>query len=215
VPLAAISSLEVLGPAPLPDGADAAVPNGWVAKAVLPDDGVSGFDSRKITLTVTDPGTDTSGNPTTVTRTITGTAVVRRQYANNTQRLNSATSGTRTVYFALSDVIYAGSTVTAANAAAGYYGAAAAGSIAGISNGSTLAYELPRVGWANVQHERVNAGTLAVELFAYHRHAMNGQQVACVKLRARDAAGTGLSPEVIVSAPALSSIQTGGNIAEA
>lgn len=215
-PMAAVTSLEVLGAEPLPDGADAAIPNGWVAKMVLPDTGPSSFDPKKISLTVIDPGFDKSGDPVSVTRTVTGTAVLRRQYPNNTERLTTASAGARTVYFALSDVIYAGSVVVAASAGAGFYGSAQGGAIGGRSNASTLVYPRPQFGWLNLQHERAEAASFAVEAVAYHRHAMNGQQVACVRFQARDAQGTpNLSPAMTVSAPALSSLQTGGNIVEA
>jgi hypothetical protein len=36
VPLAAITSLEVLGPAPLPDGPDASTTNGWAPRSIRP-----------------------------------------------------------------------------------------------------------------------------------------------------------------------------------
>lgn len=214
-PVAGISALEVLGPAVLPDGVDAAVPNGWVAKAVLPDDGASAFDPSKIVLTVSDPGFDSQGNATAIIRTITGTAIVRRQHPNQAQRLNAASGGVRTVYFALSDDIYQGSTITGASASAGYYGAAAAGMIASVTNASTLAYPKAQFAWMNTQHERVSASTCAVEGVAFHRHAMNGQQVACVRYQAMDAQGVpNLSPIATASAPQLSAIQTQGQIAE-
>jgi hypothetical protein len=113
-----ITALAILGAAVLPDGSDAAIGNGWVAQVTLPDDGVSTFDPTKITLTVSDPGFDSTGAAVARQRTITGTAVVRRQWANQAQRLNSATGGTRTVYFALSEEIFAGSTLVSGEAAA-------------------------------------------------------------------------------------------------
>ncbi|TXI87769.1 MAG: hypothetical protein E6Q40_04540 [Cupriavidus sp.] len=210
-----ITALVVQGETVLPDGSDAAVPNGWVAAATLPDDGSSTFDPTKIVLTVTDPGYDGSGT-TTVTRTIRGTAIVRKQYPNQAQRLNSAASGTRTVYFALDDEIYSGSTITAANAEAGYYGAAAAGSIAGVTNSSTLAYPKPLFAWLNTQHERATGSAFNIEAVAYHRHGRNGQMVARIEFQAKDAQGTpNLSAVQTVTAPALSSIQTQGPIVEA
>jgi len=215
-PSATITALEVLNGTLLPDGTNGANPNGWVAKVTLPDDGVSTFDPTKISLTVSDPGFDTGGNATTVTRTITGTAILRKQYPNQLQRLNSASGGVRTLYFALSHEIYEGSTITAANAAAGYYGAAAAGTIAGVTNSSTLAYPRPMFGWLNMQHERATGASFAVEAVAYHRHARNGQQVAAVKFIARNAAGNvDAAGAQIASLPALSSTQTQGPIVEA
>jgi hypothetical protein len=60
-PQSAIAALAVLGPTLLPDGSDAALANGWVARATLPDDGVSSFDPTRIVLTVSDPGFDAVG----------------------------------------------------------------------------------------------------------------------------------------------------------
>ncbi|HYZ48257.1 MAG TPA: DUF4760 domain-containing protein [Sphingomonas sp.] len=215
-PAATITGLQVLDAGVLPDGADAAVPNGWVAKATLPDDGVSAFDPTKIVLTVQDPGFDTAGNATVVTRTIRGTAVIRKQYPNHAQSLNSAAGGTRTVYFALADDIFQGSTITAAQAEAGYYGAAAAGTIGGVVNSSTVAYPKPLFGWLNLQHERATGAGFNIEAVAYHRFARNGQQVACIKFQAKDAqAVPNATAAQLVSAPALSDFQTAGQRVEA
>jgi hypothetical protein len=214
-PASSITALEMLGPGVLPDGADAAAPNGWVAKAVLPDDGASAFDPAKIVLTVIDPGFDSAGNATTVSRTIRGTAVIRQQYPGNSGRLNGASGGVRTVYFALSEEVYAGSVVTAASAAAGYYGGAPAGTIGVVANSSTLAYPRPQFGWLNPQHERATGSSLAVEAVAMHQHAQGGQQVACVQFQGRDAQATpNVTAVQAVSATVLSSLQTQGNIAE-
>ncbi|MFD1610967.1 hypothetical protein ACFSCW_04040 [Sphingomonas tabacisoli] len=217
VPASAIASLQVLPANGLQavDGADAADANGWVAKVVLPDDGVSTFDPTRIVLTVSDPGFDASGAATTVVRTIRGTAVLRKQYPNQTQRLNSASGGVRTVHFALDDDVYQGSTLVSGQALAGYYGAAASGAIGGMSNGSTRAYPKPLFAWVNMHHERATGGSYAVEGVAFHRHAMNGRQVACVQYQARDAqAVANLSATVSASVPQLSTIQTKGQIAE-
>lgn len=214
-PAAAITSLQVLPAAGLTgvDGSDAADANGWVAKAVLADDGVSSFDPAKIVLTV-DPGFDAAGNPTTVTRTIAGTAVLRKQNPNGSSRLNSAVGGVRTVYFALADDVYAGSTVTAA-AMPGYYGAAAAGGIASVINGSTRPYPKPLFAWMNTQHERATGSSYAVEAVAFHRHGMNGRQVACVQYYATDGqVAPNQSATVTAALPQLSAIQTQGQIAE-
>lgn len=203
---AAISSLEILAADGLRtvDDADAADANGWAAKVTLPDDGASAFDPGKIVLTVADRGFDAAGNPTIVQRTVTGTAVLRRQWPNQAQRLNLAAAGLRTVYFALSDVIYQGSTITAA-AMPGYYGAAAAGAISATANGSTRGYPKPLFAWLTLQHDRATGSAFAIEGVAYHRHAMNGRQVACVSYQARDGqAVPNLSLEIIVSTPTLS-----------
>lgn len=212
--VATVTSIEILGPEALPDGADAAVPNGWVAKLVLPDDGVSALDPSKIVLTVSDPGFDMSGEAVSVARTIVGTAVIRRQWPNQAQRLNTASGGVRTVHFALSEEVFQGSAIVSAVAQPGFYGAAAAGTIGSVLQSSTLPYPRPMFGWLNPQHERATGSGFAVEAVAYHRFARNGQQVACVKFHGRDASG-GLAPVQISPAPDLSDFQTGGQRVEA
>jgi hypothetical protein len=197
------------------DGTDAADANGWVAKIVLPDDGVSTFDPTKVVLTVKDYGYDASGNLLSPgsggpVRTITGRAIIRKQWSNQTQRLNSASGGTRTIYVSLSDTIYA-SSVVSASASAGYYGSAQAGSIASVTNSSTRTYPKPTFAWLNAQHDRATGANLYVEAVAFHRWAMNGRQVACIKYRATDAqAVPNSSAEVTVSAPTLATLCTQG-----
>lgn len=211
-----ITSLTVLGPGVLPDGADAAVPNGWVAVATLPDDGVSVFNPKKIVLPAKDAGFSGPGVAATQTRLIRGTEIVRRQMPNQAQRLNSASAGVRTVYFALSEEIYAGTVIEGAYAEAGYYGAAAEGSIAGVVNNSTLAYPVPLIAWLNLQHERATGAGFAVEAAVYHDLARNGQQVAGVEFWGRDAQATpNLTPVQQCAQPSLSDLQTGGQRVEA
>jgi hypothetical protein len=213
-PASVIATLEVLGPGVLPDGTDAADPNGWVAVAVLADAGVSAFDPVKISLRVSDPGFDSDGNPVTVTRTVTGTQVIRRQYPNQAQMLDSAEDGARTVYFALSEDIYAGSTIADATAEPGYCGEAMAGSIASIVNASTLAYPVPTFAWLQPQHERATDAGFAVEAAVYHELARSGQQVACVEFYGRDAADGNSTAVQRASRPEPSDFQTQGNIVE-
>jgi hypothetical protein len=215
-PMAGISALEILGPEALPDGADAAVPNGWVARAMLPDDGVSAFDPTKIVLTVSDPGFDPSGAAVMRQRSIAGTAVLRRQWPNQAQRLNVASGGVRTVYFALSEEVFAGTAIVSAQAATGYYGEAVAGAVGVTANASTLPYPKPMLGWLNPQHERATGAGFAVEAVAYHRFARAGQQVACIEFTGRDAQATpNLSLVQRVSQPSLSDMQSGGQRVEA
>lgn len=73
------------------DGTYGVPAGGWTANVVLKDLPTGGtVDGSKLTLTVRDPGYDSSGNPTTVDRVIVGHAVLRRQYPNNTQRMIAA-----------------------------------------------------------------------------------------------------------------------------
>lgn len=189
--------------------------NGWVAVAVMPYLAATTFDPTKISLEVSDPGYDASGT-TTVTRTITGRAILRRQYPNNASLLHSNDGTDYTVYFSLSDDIYAGSTIISATAASGFYGAAADGAVGSVQNNATLAYPKPLFAWLNLQHERAGAGGLAVEAVAAHQHARNGRQVARIDLIAKDAQVVpNVAATQVAAAPSLSAFQTQGQIVEA
>lgn len=204
----AIASLIVQGPGALPDGADAADPNGWVARATLPAIAGATFDPTRIVLTVRDPGFE-NGVPVTRTRTIRGGAIVRRQMPNQTQRLATVTGSTLDVFFSLTDDIYAGSTLVAAEAEAGFYGTAAAGPVGGLLNLSTRSYPKPLACALNKPEERASGSSFAWEILAVHQHAMNGRQVDCVTAAARDESGT-LGETVTVTQTALSDIQPTG-----
>ena len=187
--------------------------DGWVAKATMPYLAGQTFDPSKISLNVTDPGYDAAG-ATTVSRTITGRAILRRQYTANTARLQSNDGVSLTVYFSLSDDVFQGSTIVGATAAAGFYGASAPGATPPPVNGSGRAYDKPLFAWLNLQHERATGAGFDVEAVAYHRFARNGRQVARIEFIASDASSQTAATQ-ITSAPALSSIQTKGNIVEA
>lgn len=216
-----ITNLTVLGVTNLdPDAGGHGIDgNDWIASVTLPNDGASTFDPTKIVLTVTDPGYLSNGSATTVTRTIRGKELVRLQATASingstpqTGRLGGVSGGTRTVYFSLEDVVYAGSTLASASAEAGYYGDDIAGSITSLTNSSARAYPGPSsVVWLNRQYERATGSSFNAELWLSHIHARNGQQVACVEFTASDAQGTpNQSAMQRVSTPALSSICTQG-----
>lgn len=212
-PASTITGLVVLGTGPLPDGSDAADGNGWVARVMLPEIAGATFDPTRIVLTVRDPGFE-DGAAVTRTRTVRGGAVIRRQAPNQAQRLAGAAAGVMTVHFSLAEDVYAGSTLLSATAEAGYYGAAPAGSVAGLANQSSLAYPKPLAGALNRQEERATGSAFAFELVAVHCHAMRGRQVDCIKAIARDESGN-TTPEIVVTQPALSDFQTAGNRPEA
>lgn len=216
-PEATIVSLVVGDATPIdPDAGGIGIAgDGWTAEIRLPLIAGAAFDPEKLTLTVSDPGYDAAGAVTVRTRQIRGTRVLRRQYPNAAERLMRDDGAAATVTIALSDLIYAGSTIVSVDCAAGYYGAAAAGAVAGdaVANASTRAYYKPLFAWLNLQQERATGSGFAVEGVAYHRHAMNGQQVACIAYTGSD--GTHAAAPQICGAPALSDIQTGGNIVEA
>jgi hypothetical protein len=212
-PQAAVTSLEILPAAGLQaaDGVDAADANGWVARIVLPDAGPAAFDPNKIVLTVSDPGysAPAAAPNAVVVRTIRGGAVLRRQYPNQATALNSGAGGSRTIYFSLEDWIFGGSTIVAALAEPGFYGAAQAGAIAAVVNGSTKSYYKPLASWASLQHER-RTGPFAPELVVTHLYGLNGRMAAGVRFRATDE-GAGSTGDLDVTAVTLSQEATQGN----
>ncbi len=225
-----ITSLQILAAAGLTgvDGADAADVNGWVARITLADDDGTGalnqaFDPSKIVLTVSDPGfsSPAAAPNATIIRTIRGGAVLRTQTPNGTASnvafagnilLNSASGGVRTIYLSLTDFVFGGTTIVAAEAEAGYYGAASAGSIAGISSSSTKAYYRPLASWASLQHER-RTGAFQPELVVTHLYGLNGRMGAGVRFRATDE-GSGDTGDIDVTATVLSAEQTQGPVFE-
>src|SRR3989344_8337761 len=68
--------------------------------------------SAKIVFTVTSPGYDTSGNSTTIARTVYGTQWVRKASPDDATADEASAGGTLTVKVSLSDFIYADETAT-------------------------------------------------------------------------------------------------------
>jgi len=187
--------------------------NGWIAEIVFKGLAAGGtFDASKVTLTVEDPGYDATG-AVTRTRTISGGTVLRRQYPNESTTMIDAVGDDVRIRFSLDDDVYAGSTITAVDVAAGAYTGANAGAPATITNDSTLAYPKPLFAWLNVPHERATGSSFAIEAVAYHKHAMLGRQVARIEYSASD--GTNTAATQTASTPTLSEIQTKGHIVEA
>lgn len=221
-PVSAITALTVIGPTLVDatgDYGDATartgVPvNGWVGKVTVPYLVGQTFDPTKISLTVTDPGYDGT-TTTTVTRTVTGTRIIRRQYSANASLQQANDGVTLTVYFGLSGMVFQGSTVTAAAAAASFYGASAAGSVSSITNSSTAPYEKPTFGWLNLQHER-QTGSFSVEAVAYHPSMRSGRQVARIEFIAKDSQGTpNVAATQTAGSTSPSTLQTQGQIVDA
>jgi hypothetical protein len=185
----------------------------WVARVVLKGltSLVGTVDASKLTISVSDPGYDTSGNATTITRTITGVAHMRRQYPNGASKMISTDGTDLTILVTLDDCIYTGTTIVSATLASGFYPSSAVGNAGTVTNQSDMAYPKPLFAWVTPQLER-SSGTFDVEAVAYHRHARAGQQVACVKYTATD--GTNNSATVAVGTPALSTRITIGNVPE-
>ena len=218
-----ITSMEIMGATPLLDATndygDATARtgingDGWIAKATMPYLVGQTFDPTKITFTVQDAGYDATTS-TTVTRTITGTKILRRQYSAQASNQIANDGITFTVYFAIDDDIYDRALSVTATAASGFYGGSVAGAVASVTNSSTAAYEKPLFGWFNIQHERADSSTFNVEAVAFHRRAQSGRQVARIEFIAKDAQGTpNVAATQTASSTSLSSFQTAGNICE-
>lgn len=214
LPTGSLKSLTIRDATPIdPQASIGANGSGWVAEAVLKGltDTGGAADPTKLLLVVSDPGFDASGNPTTVTRMVLGVAHVRRQYPNGNSKLVSTDGTDLTVLVSLSDWIYAGTTLLSASIGNGFYPSAVASAAGRRTNNSVTAYPRPVFGWMNVQQESAGASK-DVEAVAFHRHGMNGRQVACIKFTASD--GTHSGATSTVNDTAFSSIQTSGNIAE-
>lgn len=191
--------------------------SGWVATIVLK--GITSLigtcDPTKLTVNVSDPGFDTSGNVTTVLRTLTGVCQVRRQYPNGNSQMISTDGSDLTLLISLDDALYSGTTIVSATLVAGFYtGSVAGNSGTAILNRSVTAYTKPLFAWMNVQSAYAGAGvtTCPVEGVAFHRHARAGQQVAAIQYSVTD--GTATTTPAIVGTPTLSTQQTQGNIPE-
>lgn len=190
--------------------------DGSVAIVVLKNitDTVGTVFAHDLVLTVSDPGYTTTGTQTTRTRTINGVAPLQQQHPNGDDMLISTDGTDLTIYVPLDDWIYDGTTLVSAEIGGSFYPLCTASSAGTKTNLSTLAYQKPLCGWINPQQERVTGSTHHVEFEAFHRHAMAGQQVACVKLQASDSDGSNAGAVSTVSVPVLSTRQTKGYIAE-
>jgi hypothetical protein len=189
--------------------------SGWVARVVLKGVNTTGACTpTALQLTVSDPGFDTSGNATTVTRTINGVAQLRRQYPNGGSKYFTTDGAGDTVFYvSLDDTIYASTSITSVTLNSSFYtGAVTSGASAVVSNLSTRAYTKPLFGWINHQGEIARTTSFPFELVTFHRHARAGQQVACVKVSATD--GTNTTSTVTISSTTLSTKLIQGNIPE-
>lgn len=177
-------------------------PDGYTAELFFADLAAGGSyalspdSDPKVVLTVTSPGFDATGAPTSIEREILGTVPLRQPYPNENGRTEADIAGGVKVTVALSDRIYAGDTVTQCVLLAGAYAANGSSSPAATltaaggrtSNASALAYPKAIANWLALPRERAVVGSTAfdVELLAFHRHASNGRQAACVEFIATD-----------------------------
>lgn len=189
--------------------------SGWVATVVLK--GITSLTGTcvpsALTLSVSDPGYDTSGNATTVSRTITGVAQVRRQYPNGATKMISTNGTDLTLLISLDDWIYSGTTILSANIGASFYTGCTSGHTgATFTNASATAYPKALFGWLNEQEDANTSSAYPVEAVVFHRHATAGQQVACVKYSATDGTLTGSVSTVSATTTSAKLVQ--GNIPE-
>jgi hypothetical protein len=222
LPSSAISAFEVVSAAILLDQTgdygDATARtgfngNGWVCKAQMPWLVGQTFDPTKIVLTVNDPGYDAAGNVVTRSRTVRGRIILNRQYNAETSPQSSNDGITFTVHFTLTDTLFSGSTIVAASAEAGFYGASAAGAIAAPANNSTRVYPKPLWTFYNAQQDRVTGASWRVEGMASSRWGQQGLMVPRVEFIAKDHLGNAAATQVATDTE-LSQIQKNGNIAE-
>lgn len=160
-------------------------------------------DATALTVYVSDPGYDTLGNATTVTRTINGVAHMRRQYPNGGSKQISTDGADLYIVVTLDDWIYVGTTIVSAQITSTFYPSALAGSMIRVVNSSVTPYPRPLFGWVNLQQDTCGS-TYAVEAVSAHRHARNQSQIACIKFSGTD--GTSTSPVVTTSITAISAI---------
>lgn len=187
--------------------------SGWVALITLKGltSVVGTVDPTALTVNITDPGFDTSGNATVVSRTLKGIAHIRRQYPNGASKQISTSNGDVIMLVSLDDWIYQGSTITSVTIGSSFYPSCVASTAATVSNLSNTPYPTPLFGWINPQQESVG-NTFSPEAVGFHRHARNGQQFACMKFNIND--GTNTSADVLVSSTTTSARVTQGNIPE-
>lgn len=188
--------------------------SGWVAIVKLK--GITSIvgtvNATALTISITDPGYDTAGNVTSVARTITGVAHLRRQHPNGNSKMISTDGTDLTIYVTFDTRVYAGTTIVSASIGSTFYPSCVASDAPTKTNLSARAYTKPVFGWTSHQQMVATGSTYAVEGEAFHRHARNAQQVACVKYSVSD--GTNTSADVLVSAPTTSTVITKCNVPE-
>jgi len=210
-----IKSITIANSTPIsPVSSVGASGSGWVAIVVLK--GISSLvgtiNANSLTISVSDPGYDTNGNTTTVSRTITGISWMAAQYPSNASKIISTDGTDLTIYITLDDWIYTATSVISASITSSFYTGSINSSSPSITNLSTMIYPKAVFGWINPQQDSATGTSYAVEAVAFHRHARNGQQVACIKYYVTD--GTNTSADVLVSATSTTAKITNGNIPE-
>lgn len=147
-------------------------------------------------LTVTSPGFDASGNPTTVERTVYLTARVRKAFPDQAQWDEAVASTTLTIRVFLSDFVYVGDKngdgyssgvdITATFPAGMYTNGTPSAAVTGfaVTNNSTLAYAIPIANWTRPAWERLTSYSLTCAAIGFHNEGRDGKPVAAIKFTA-------------------------------
>lgn len=160
-------------------------------------------------LTVTSPGFDANGGPTTVTRTVYLTARRRKPYPNEAQWDEDNTLGPLTIRVFLSDFIYVGDKndgpgtsgvdITATFPAGMYTNGTPSAAVADfpVVNNSTLAYAVPIANWTRPAWERLASASVVCAAVAFHNEGRDGAPVAAIEFIATN--GTQTSSAIVGS----------------
>lgn len=179
--------------------------NGWTADLTLKATTIAGSTgayncgsqaSPKLSFTDTSPGFDSSGNATTVARTIYCTSWLRQTYANQTlptEGQTGAGSADAKISLTFNDFVYASDGLSSATILASLYGgtpANVAGSVA-ITNSSARTYPRPIGVWVTEPGRRLDGSTSAtIEFFVGHAYAQGTKPVSAVKITMSDGTHT-------------------------
>ncbi len=206
-----IISVNVLGPGSLDSAANNVTDgNGWIAEVTCKGmvTGGSTINPLYLSLTVSTPGYDTSGNATSRTRTVYGIQWLRKPYPAGTSAVGvryEKTSGSDCKqYITLSSKIRSGETITGVSVLAGFYNdgtrsSNASNGLTTTSTASTRPENRVKMFPLTPPWQLVQSTSLVVELIITHTGFQDGYMVPYVLVTAKDNAGhtaTGLASPV-------------------
>ncbi|KND47015.1 MAG: hypothetical protein AB199_01110 [Parcubacteria bacterium C7867-004] len=151
-------------------------------------------DATKISGTITRAGYTNTGAATTYTLPFVGTLAARRAGPSYASFIQTTSGSDVVISYILDRSIFSTDTVTSVTIASGAYTGSRASNSAllVITNSSTYAPLRPHCQFITPPHLLVTGGTTApIEIAAFHAFAQGGSEVACVKVRARDAVSGG------------------------
>ena len=170
------------------------VGDGWWLDVTIPNVTAGGTltldpdGTPKLTIPVTSPGYDASGNLGTIARTVIGVKRIAKSYPNDAQAIEVQSGSDVVAAVALSEYIYSGDTVGVGTLAADAYTGSAAASLT-VTNNSTVAYPKVIADWACVP-KRDWTGDLTLEVVALHKFGQQTLPVRCVKIVGTDGTNT-------------------------